>query len=161
MLISVCIDGVLTGGGQLPTTSANLNGLSLYGSHAPDTSWAFLTTSRAPKPAVERWLLQEGFIRWVSLSTMEGAVEEDPVAWKVRALTHMQAANHKVAFHYDADPSSVRAISAIGIPSLLVVAPEHLPRYAETYKPWSELVSDIEHRREVEAEQLRRSRGDG
>ena len=111
MLIGMSIDGVLSAGAP-PTASANLLGLSLYRSHDPATSWVFFTTSRAPRAVIERWLLQEGFSTWVSISTMEDEVEQDPVAWKIRAITRMQAANHKMAMYYDADPSSVRAISS-------------------------------------------------
>ncbi len=160
MLIGLSIDGVLAAGIP-PTSSANLLGLSLYRSHDPNTSWAFFTTSRAPRAAIERWLLQEGFSTWVSISTMEDEVEQDPVAWKIRAITRMQAANHKMAMYYDADPSAVRAVSSIGVPSMLVVPPDVLPRYAATYKPWDELVAHISQQQEHAAEQQRRRLRDG
>ena len=157
MLIGLSLDGVLADGVP-PSATATLLGLAMYQAHADDTSWAFFTTSRQPRDDIERWLLQQGFTTWVSLNTMEGEVEQDPVAWKIRTLTQMQAANHKVAFYYDADPSAVRSVSAIGIPSMLVVPPDALPRYSGAYKPWNELVSHIGEQRQRKAEMDRRSR---
>lgn len=155
MLIVVCVDGVLSGQGHLPQVPSTLLGHSIYDSF-PEVSLGLLSSSDVPKLAVEQWLLQEGYTRWNSLSSFGDSTEADPITWKIKAVQAMQAANHKVTFYIDADPESVQAISAIGVPSLLVVPPDAIPRYDGQYRPWNQLTAEIQERRQRQADIVRR-----
>ena len=156
MFAVLCVDGVLSSG-TLPQAPSTLYGHSLYRAFG-DTSWALLSQHANPEQLRE-WLLREGFLTWVQLRTADESLLEDPLEWKVEVIRTLISANNRPTFYVDADPESVLRVSALGVPSMLVVPPAPVDRYDSTYQPWETLVGVIDDRRLRQAElDQRRSR---
>lgn len=156
MLIVCSVEGVLSAPGEVPSVPSTLFGHALYSAFDASASWAFLCGARNHQLA-ENWLLREGYTRYVSISTRENDLEPTAVAWKMATVSRMVSANHKVGLYLDSDPEAVRQITTLSIPAMLLVPPV-FQGYARQYKPWDELVDDIERRRMAEAERLRSGR---
>lgn len=161
MLIIVSVEGVLIP--RLAPLSASpslASGRRLIEAFGSDTSLMYLSAYPSTA-AVERWLSIEGFTRRVRVATMEGLVDDDPLPWKVKEVSSLLGSNAKPALYIDGDPTAVRAVSAIGVPSLLMVGSDPVPGYDGQYQPWSELAEDIEVRQVRQAERLRQQGATG
>lgn len=159
MIVVLCVEEVLSEGGvALQEAGPTLFGRRIYTTLFNSGESIVMLSTSGNRKMVKEWLLKEGFSDYVKLLVNEeGAPSSE---WKVDSVHNLVAQGHHVAYMVDHDPSTLSAVSRLGIPVLLALhatdSPGRLSDHV-SYKSWDSIVDTIEAQSLRQAE-LRRQR---
>lgn len=135
-------------------------GQSLYSLLIATGDPVVLLSAQRSRQEVEDWLALEGFTRWVQLHH-RGVSALGWSEYRISVLREQLAIGRKFKFYIDSDPGMIKAVTDMGVPSLLVVEPGRrvgrISPSEQSYQSWDTLVNTIETRSQTKANLTARS----